>query len=76
MKIEKEKRKQKYLPISSEELKKFSKEVMKNEKNLEIEIEHKKQQMEQIWKERKNLLPKYQSKFLELNKGILKQNYI
>jgi len=68
LKIEKEKRKQKYLPISSEELKKFSKEVMKNEKNLEIEIEHKKQQMEQIWKERKNLLPKYQSKFLELNK--------
>ena len=37
LKMEKEKRKQKYLPISSEELNEFSKEVTKNKKLLETE---------------------------------------
>ena len=67
LKIEKEKRKLKYLPISSEELNKFSNEVKKNEKILKLELEKKKKQMEELWKERKNLLPKYHSKFMDLN---------
>ena len=67
LKMEKEKRKQIYLPISSEELNNFSKEVTKNKKILEIELDLKKKQMEEIWKERKNLLPKYHSKFMDLN---------
>ena len=67
LKIEKEKRKQKYLPISSEELNNFSKEVTKNKKILETELDLKKKQMEEIWKERKNLIPKYHSKFMDLN---------
>ena len=65
--IEKEKRKFKYLPISSEELDNFSKEVKKNEKILQSELSKKKKQMEELWKERKNLLPKYHSKFMDLN---------
>ena len=40
--IEKEKRKFKYLPISSEELDNFSKEVKKNEKILQSELSKKK----------------------------------
>ena len=67
LEIEKEKRKQKYLPISSEELNNFSKEVVKNKKIYEKELGAKKKQMEEIWKERKNLLPKYHSKFMDLN---------
>ena len=67
LKIEKEKRKLKYLPISSEELNNFSKEVTKNKKLLETELDLKKQKMEEIWKERKNLIPKYHSKFMDLN---------
>ena len=67
LEIEKEKRKQKYLPISSEELNNFSKEVVKNKKIFEKELGAKKKQMEEIWKERKNLLPKYHSKFMDLN---------
>ena len=67
LQIEKEKRKQKYLPISSEELNQFSKEVSKNKKILSTELGAKKKQMEEIWKERKNLLPKYHSKFMDLN---------
>ena len=67
LKIEKEKRKLKYLPISSEELNNFSKEVTKNKKILETELDLKKQKMEEIWKERKNLIPKYHSKFMDLN---------
>ena len=67
LKMEKEKRKQKYLPISSEELNEFSKEVTKNKKLLETELGLKKKQMEEIWKERKNLLPKHHSKFMDLN---------
>ena len=67
LKMEKEKRKQKYLPISSEELNNFSKEVSKNHKILETELGLKKKQMEDLWKERKNLLPKYHSKFMDLN---------
>ena len=67
LKMEKEKRKQKYLPISSEELNNFSREVTKNRKILETELDLKKKQMEEVWKERKNLLPKYHSKFMDLN---------
>jgi len=67
LKIEKEKRKLKYLPISSEELNNFSKEVTKNKKILETELDLKKKKMEEIWKERKNLIPKYHSKFMDLN---------
>ncbi len=67
LKIEKEKRKFKYLPISSEELNNFSNEVKKNEKILKDELSKKKKQMEELWKERKNLLPKYHSKFMDLN---------
>ena len=67
LKIEKEKRKQKYLPISSEELNQFSKEVSKNRKILSTELTQKKKQMKEIWKERKNLLPKFHSKFMDLN---------
>ena len=67
LKLEKEKRKQKYLPISSEELNNFSKEVSKNRKILETELDLKKKKMEEIWKERKNLIPKYHSKFMDLN---------
>ena len=67
LKIEKEKRKMKYLPISSEELNNFSNEVKKNEKILQSELKKKKKQMEELWKERKNLLPKYHSKFMDLN---------
>ena len=67
LKLEKEKRKQKYLPISSEELNNFSKEVSKNKKILETELDLKKKKMEEIWKERKNLIPKYHSKFMDLN---------
>ena len=67
LKIEKEKRKFKYLPISSEELNNFSNEVKKNEKILKSELSKKKKQMEELWKERKNLLPKYHSKFMDLN---------
>ena len=67
LKMEKEKRKQKYLPISSEELNNFSKEVIKNKKLLDTELSLKKKQMEDLWKERKNLLPKYHSKFMDLN---------
>jgi hypothetical protein len=65
--IENEKRKVRYQPISSEELNNFSNEVKKNEKILKIELDKKKKQMEELWKERKNLLPKYHSKFMELN---------
>ena len=65
--IEKEKRKFKYLPISSEELSNFSKEVQKNEKILKSELSKKKKQMEDLWKERKSLLPKYHSKFMDYN---------
>ena len=65
--IENEKRKYKYQPISSEELNNFSNEVKKNEKILKLELEKKKKQMEELWKERKNLLPKYHSKFMDLN---------
>ena len=67
LQIEKEKRKMKYLPISSEELNNFSNEVKKNEKILQSELKKKKKQMEELWKERKNLLPKYHSKFMDLN---------
>jgi len=67
LQIEKEKRKQKFLPISSEELNNFSNEVKKNEKILKTELAKKKKQMEDLWKERKNLLPKYHSKFMDLN---------
>ena len=67
LQIEKEKRKQKFLPISSEELNNFSNEVRKNEKILKTELAKKKKQMEDLWKERKNLLPKYHSKFMDLN---------
>ena len=67
LQIEKEKRKQKFLPISSEELNNFSNEVRKNEKILQTELAKKKKQMEELWKERKNLLPKYHSKFMDLN---------
>ena len=55
------------LPISSEELNNFSKEASKNKKILERELGLKKKQMEDLWKERKNLLPKYHSKFMDLN---------
>ena len=65
--LEKEKRKFKYLPISSEELNDFSKEVQKNEKILKSELSKKKKQMEDLWKERKSLLPKYHSKFMDIN---------
>jgi hypothetical protein len=65
--IEKEKRKIRFQPISSEELNNFSNEVKKNEKILKIELDKKKKQMEELWKERKNLLPKYHSKFMDLN---------
>ena len=65
--LEKEKRKFKYLPISSEELNNFSKEVQKNEKILKSELSKKKKQMEDLWKERKSLLPKYHSKFMDIN---------
>ena len=74
LKMEKEKRKQKYLPISSEELNEFSKEVTKNKKLLETELGLKKKQMEEIWKERKNLLPKHHSKFMDLNIEYDKEN--
>ena len=67
LKIEKEKRKMKYLPISTEELNNFSNEVKKNEKILQSKLKKKKKQMEELWKERKNLLPKYHSKFMDLN---------
>ena len=67
LKMEKEKRKMKYLPISSEELNNFSNEVKKNEKILQSELKKKKKQMEELWKERKNWLPKYHSKFMDLN---------
>ena len=67
LQIEKEKRKFKYLPISSEELNNFSKEVQKNEKILKLELSKKKKQMEDLWKERKSLLPKYHSKFMDYN---------
>ena len=67
LQIEKEKRKFKYLPISSEELNNFSKEVQKNEKILKLELYKKKKQMEDLWKERKSLLPKYHSKFMDYN---------
>ena len=65
--IENQKRKLKYIPISSEELNTFSNEVRKNEKLLELELAKKKKQMEDLWKERKSLLPKYHSKFMDLN---------
>jgi hypothetical protein len=65
--IENQKRKLKYIPISSEELNTFSNEVKKNEKLLKSELAKKKKQMEELWKERKNLLPKYHSKFMDLN---------
>ena len=65
--LEKQKRKLKYSPISSEELNKFSDEVKKNEKQLKAELELKKLQMNALWKERKNLLPKYHSRFMEQN---------
>ena len=65
--IENQKRKLKYLPISSEELNIFSNEVRKNEKLLKSELAKKKKQMEELWKERKSLLPKYHSKFMDLN---------
>ena len=65
--IENQKRKLKYIPISSEELNTFSNEVRKNEKLLKSELAKKKKQMEELWKERKNLLPKYHSKFMDLN---------
>ena len=65
--IENQKRKLKYIPISSEELNSFSNEVRKNEQLLKSELAKKKKQMEELWKERKNLLPKYHSKFMDLN---------
>ena len=65
--MEKEKRKLKYIPISREELNNFSNEVKKNEKIFKSELEKKTKQMEELWKERKNLLPKYHSKFMNLN---------
>ena len=66
-KLEIEKRKLRYKPISSEELNNFSNEVRKNEKILKTELDKKKKQMEELWKERKNLLPKFHSKFMNLN---------
>jgi hypothetical protein len=66
-KLEKEKRKLKYLPISLEEINEFSKEVQRNEKIFKSELIKKTKQMEELWKERKNLLPKYHSKFMNLN---------
>ena len=66
-KLEIEKRKLRYKPISSEELINFSNEVRKNEKILKTELDKKKKQMEELWKERKNLLPKFHSKFMNLN---------
>ena len=69
-KLEKEKRKMKYLPISSEELDNFSRKVRKNEEILHSELDKKSKQMEELWKERKNLLPKYHSKFMELNMNL------
>lgn len=66
-KIEIEKRKLRFKPISSEELNNFSNEVKKNEKILKTELDKKKKQMEELWKERKNLLPKFHSKFMNLN---------
>ena len=45
LKMEKEKRKQKYLPISSEELNNFSIYLIKNKKLLETELGLKKKQM-------------------------------
>ena len=66
-KLEIEKRKLRYKPISSEELINFSNEVKKNEKILKTELGKKKKQMEELWKERKNLLPKFHSKFMNLN---------
>ena len=66
-KLEIEKRKLRYKPISSEELINFSNEVKKNEKILKTELDKKKKQMEELWKERKNLLPKFHSKFMNLN---------
>ena len=65
--LENEKRKFKYQPISSEELNNFSNEVKRNERILRLELDKKKKQMEELWKERKNLLPKYHSKFMDLN---------
>ena len=67
IKLEIEKRKLKYIPISLEEINKFSKEVQKNEKIFKSELIKKTKQMEVLWKERKNLLPKYHSKFMNLN---------
>ena len=67
LQMEIEKRKQKFVPISSEELNNFSNEVRKNEKILKTELAKKKKQMEELWKERKNLLPRYRSKFMDLN---------
>lgn len=66
-KLEKEKRRIKYLPVTLEEINYFSNEVQKNEKILKDELGKKKKKMEELWKERKELLPKYHSKFFNLN---------
>ena len=65
--LENEKRKLKYSPISSEELNKFSNEVMHKRKILIADLEIKKNQLNSLWKERKKLLPDYKSKFQEMN---------
>ena len=61
LKMEKEKRKQKYLPISSEELNNFSREVTKNRKILETELDLKKSKWRKYGKSAKicfqNIIP-------------------
>lgn len=65
--LENEKRKKKLSPISNDELNKFSEEVKYNQKILKAELELKKLRLNTLWKKRKNLLPKYKSKFQEIN---------
>ena len=65
--LENEKRKMKLSPISSDELNKFSQEVLNNQKMLKADLEIKKLQLYSLWKERKKLLPNYKSKFQEMN---------
>ena len=53
LQIEKEKRKMKYLPISSEELNNFSNEVKKNEKILKSELKKRKNKWKNYGKKEK-----------------------
>ena len=65
--LEKNKRKIKYSPISSEEINLFSNDIKNKQLLVKNDLKIKKLQLKELWKERKILIPEYKSKFETLN---------